>query len=338
MLDLESTADTVCSVKTLKSCSKKTVKVPPYIPTSTTPREILRDCLNLKTLLKKTFLRSLAEYCADNQEKVFFKCLSSKEGSSFYNNLIIEKGLTLIDMLQLCPTCKPPLSLIIEHLKRLLPRPYSIANSPLRTNAEITVIFSTLDTNSGVTTSMLKEKSTQQFSSLLIYLREPNYFRYTQDNYQENQILIAIGTGLAPFLGFLQHKQHLIHANKEKPGTTWLFVGTTSQQAVIHREELLQWLSNNVLNNFEECYSRDSGARYHYVQESLKGKSQKLVELFMKPETILYLCADGRHISKSVEKSLQNILAKELAITEAESIEILKDFKTKRKYREDIWL
>lgn len=336
-------ADTLCSVKISKTCTKKSAKVPTFIPTPTTPREILRDCLNLKSILKKTFLTSLAEYCTDAEEKKFLKCLASKEGSTYYNELIMEKSFGLIDILKLCRTCKPPFSLIVEHLTRLLPRAYSIANSPQKSSKEITLIFSTLDNNPGVTTQMLKEKCSDSNessqSSLLIYLREPNAFRYTEENFGENQILIAIGTGLAPFLGFLQHKQHLMEKeNKENPGTTWLFVGTTSDQTVIHRDELLEWQSRNVLNKFVESHSRISTAPYHYVQEAMEANAHDLIELLMKPDTIIYLCADGGQISKSIEKSLQNILCKELSITEQESAEMLKDFKTKRKYREDIWL
>ncbi|XP_065354368.1 methionine synthase reductase [Calliphora vicina] len=339
LLDMERQADTTCSVQISKLCTKKSAKVPVYIPKLTTPREILRDCLNIKSILKKTFIRSLAEHCTDGEEKTFLKCLSSKEGSAFYNELIMEKGFTVMDLLKHCRSCKPPFALIVEHLSRLLPRPYSIANSPLKSTYEISIIFSTLDVKPGVTTNMLKEKITEESASILMYLREPNYFRYTEDNYQQNQVLIAIGTGLAPFLGFLQHKQHMMANDKNgNPGITWLFVGTTSEQAVVHRDLLLQWQSKNILNNFVESYSRVPTTRYHYVQDSLECNAQQLVELLMKPETTIYLCADGGQISKSIEKSLQNILVKELAITAEESVEMMNDFKAKRKYREDIWL
>ena len=339
LLNLEDVADKRCSIEISKTCKKKTAKVPPYIPSTTTPREILRDCVNLKSVLKKQFLRALAEYCADNEEKDFLKSVSSKEGSVLYNNLIMVKGLSLLDILKLCSSCKPPFSLIVENLTRLLPRPYSITNSMLKSNDEITVIFTVLNKEPGVVTNMLVEKCRKGSETILMYLRELNYFRYAAEDYEKNQILIAIGSGLAPFLGFLQQKEYMMmnEENTKKSGITWLLVGASSEQAVIHREQLMQWQSQNVIVKFVEAHSRVTNARYHYVQDCLEDNSQEVVELLMKPETVLYVCADGGEISKSLEKSLQGILSKELSINEEETIEMIKELRATKKYREDIW-
>lgn len=338
MLDLNGEADRKCSVKVVSNGNKKTTKVPPYIPTTTSPREILQDCLNIKSILKKQFLSSLAEYCTDKEEKSFMKCLSSKEGSSFYNFVIIEKGFRLLDILKSCPSCKPPLRLLIEHLTRLLPRPYSIASSPLNTAEEITIIFSILHKNPGVTTNMMKEKTRTQSSSLLIYLRENNLFRYTEEDYFKNQILIAIGTGLAPFLGFLEHKECIMKGgNNMESGKTWLFVGSTSEQTILHRQQLVKWQSMNVLNKFIESHSRVNASSYQYIQDSLYANSQEFVELFLHSDTVIYICADGAQISQSIEMSIHKILTKELTISEVEAADMLKSFKAQGKYREDLW-
>lgn len=337
LLDLNGMADRKCSVKVVANCIKKTAKAPPYIPTTTSPREIIQDCLNIKSILKKQFLSSLAEYCTDKEEKSFLKCLSSKEGSSFYNFVIAEKSFTILDVLKSCPSCKPPLWLLIEHLTRLLPRPYSIANSPLKTVKDITVIFSILNKNPGVTTNMMKEKTRMLPSSLLIYLREYNLFRYTEEDYSKNQILIAIGTGLAPFLGFLQHKECIMKSGcNSESGKTWLFVGSTSEQSILHREQLVKWQSMNVLNKFIESHSRVNDAPYQYIQDSLHANSQEFVELFLHPNTVTYICADGAQISKSIEVSIHKILTEELTISEMEAVDMLKSFKAKGKYREDL--
>ncbi|XP_061393782.1 methionine synthase reductase [Musca vetustissima] len=339
-LDLSDKADLTCHIKVSPLCTKKTVKVPAHIPTTSTPRELLRDCINIRGVLKKQLLSSLANYCSDNDEVQFLKSLSSKEASSQYNDLIMEKGFTLLDILEVCHSCRPPLALLIEHLPRLLPRPYSIANSQLENAKEIQIIFSTLCDKPGVTTQFLMDKLQEEHPSIVMYLRQSNAFRYTtEEDFEKNQILIAIGTAMAPFLGFLQHKEHLSkQETKAAGGQTWLFVGATSQEAILHRDQLLNWQDKNVLNKFVEAYSRSSASDYKYVQDALHHHGDSIVELLSNPNTALYLCADGGEISKSIEKCLLEIFQEKLQISETEATELLKDYKAKGKYRLDVWL
>ncbi|XP_073831240.1 methionine synthase reductase [Musca autumnalis] len=340
-LDLSDKADTKCQIQVNPSCTKKTAKVPAHIPAASTPRELLRDCVNIRGVLKKQLLSSLANFCSDNDEKSFLKCLSSKEGVSFYNDLIMNKGFNLLDILETCHTCRPPLALLIEHLPRLLPRPYSIANSPLENPKEIQIIFSTLNNHRpGVATSFLMEKTKEEYPKILMYLREANTFRYSEEMFGKNQILIAVGTALAPFLGFLQHKEHLSKQETNVAGQTWLFAGAINEQAILHREQLLQWQKENILNKFVESYSRSSSAdhHHHYVQDALAQNADSFVEMLLNPDTILYLCADGGEISKSIEECFVHILQEKLQISAVEAGQMLKDFKTQGKYRIDVWL
>ncbi|XP_075146777.1 methionine synthase reductase [Haematobia irritans] len=341
-LELHDVADSVCSAVS-KSSNKKKLNLT-HIPSPSTPRQILSDCLNIRAILKKQFLSSLGDYCTDNDERLFLKCLSSKEGASIYNKFIVEKQWTLLHFLKICVSCKPPLNFLMEHLPRLLPRPYSIANSPLANPNEITLIFSTLvHSTPGVTTSMLSKKLTESNPSILMYMRQKNAFRYTQEDYGKNQICIAIGTGLAPFLGFLQHKEEIKRQGlltNEIPGKTWIFVGATSEDTVIHRKQLLQWQSLNILDKFVEANSRSPSNPYKYVQNAMEHYALDIFGLLMESNTILYLCADGGgEITKCIEASLVNIIQKGLNLTELEpALEMLKDFKASGKYKLDQWL
>ncbi|XP_013099453.2 methionine synthase reductase isoform X1 [Stomoxys calcitrans] len=308
-------------------------------------RQILRDRLSLRSILKKQFLSALGDYCGDNEEKMFLKCLSSKEATSFYNELIINKRLTLLDILKICPSCKPPIEFLSKHLPSLLARPYSIANSPLANSNEISIVFSLLNEKPGpgVTTSMLSKKSEENNPSVSMYLRESNTFRYTIDDYGKNQIFIAIGTGLAPFLGFLQHKEEIKKqalSKTEGPGQSWLFVGATSEEAVIGRDQLLKWQSLNVLNKFVEAHSRCQTSVFKYVQDALMKYSHEIFEFLMTSDATLYLCADGGgEITKCIEGALADIIKNGMHLQEVnEAMQVLKEFKTSGKYKLDLWL
>ncbi|XP_050316427.1 methionine synthase reductase isoform X2 [Bactrocera neohumeralis] len=327
-------------------CSKKTAKLPTYIPTHCKPYRLLRDCLNIHAIPKKQFLNVLANCCENNDERAFLCTLSSKEGSSYYNELILERGLKLLELLELCPSCKPTLEVLIEHLPRLLPRPYSIANSPV--GNDLKLIFSILPEKPGVTTDMLNNLATSllntanpsELPKITMYARLPNQFRFTsQEANERNHILIGVGTALAPFLGFLELKEQLLaNATFKTLGDTWLFAGAINETHLPCRERILAYKEAGVLQRYFESFSRVLSASFHYVQEQLLAHASEFVEFLMQENTVLYICADGGSISKSIEKAIMECLVQVKHITLDEASQELKLFKGNGKYREDLWL
>jgi len=341
-LELTDQADTTCHLKLALNCAKKNAKLPAHIPATTSPREILTHCLSLNFVPQKQLLSALAGFTINDKERSFLACLSSKQAAEHYQNLILEQGLLFMDILELCENCRPPLAFLVEHLPRLLPRPYSIANSPLEAgNQELRVIYSVLSHKPGVTTSMLEakaERSTpQKPTKVVIYPRVSNAFRYTEQDLGSNQILIAVGTGLAPFLGFLAHKEKLKKQQpQQKTGHSWLYIGAKTPEAILKREQLMAWQKSAVLERLRMSHSR--GESPSYVQQMLAEEAEDLVKFLLKPETVLYLCADGAKISQSIANGLSLCLQKALHLTEEEASRQLKELKTQGKYREDVWL
>lgn len=310
--------------------------MPAHIPTSTTPREILTHCVALHFVPQKQFLSALASCTSEVTERAFLASLSSKQGAVHYQTLILERGLGFLDLLELCASCMPSLALLIEHLPRLLPRPYSIANSPLECKQQLRVIYSIRAHKPGVTTSMLEVKLKEQPAMVCLYPRQQNAFRYTDLELPGNQILIAVGTGLAPFLGFLAHKEL---CQRQATGQTWLYVGAKTSEAILKQQQLLNWQQSSVLQHLRMCYSRASTDNApKYVQELLEKDAEKLVELLMQPTTTIYVCADGAKISKSIDEALRRCLQKILHLDETEAVERLKELRAQGKYREDVWL
>ncbi|KAH8395533.1 hypothetical protein KR222_000574 [Zaprionus bogoriensis] len=342
-LNLAQQADTRCSVRLVFNCAKKSAKVPAHIPATTTPRDIFTHCVALHGVPQKQLLSALAGCTGDMKERSFLASLSSKQGASSYQKLMLEQGLTVLDLLELCASCMPTLALLVEHLPRLLPRPYSIANSPLEGKDELRLIYSIRAVKPGVTTSMLEARIQQHKAQqqnpvhVLLYHRLQNAFRCTTEQLSGNQILIAVGTGLAPFLGFLQHKQ----LNEQRiTGQTWLYIGAKTPQAVLKQQQLQAWQESSLLQRLRMCYSRYQAdeAAPKYVQQLLQEDADQLVDLLLQPDTVLYVCADGARISKSIEEGLRSCLQLALQLNEAEATQRLKELRTQGKYREDVWL
>ncbi|XP_054725554.1 methionine synthase reductase [Anastrepha obliqua] len=345
-MDLTNKSNSTFELQISPKCTKKTAKLPPYIPTHCTPFKLLRDCLNLHAIPKKQFLNSLANCCGNTDEREFLSCLSSKEGSPYYNELILQRGLTLLELMELCPSCKPTLEVLIEHLPRLLPRPYSIANNVI--SQEIKIIFSILTEKPGVTTNMLKSlgmpflkaKKPVELPKVIAYARHSSEFRFTsQEASENNHILIGVGTALAPFLGFLEKKEQLLTDGAYTSlGDTWLFAGAATESSILHRENVLAFYSTGVLQRYFECLSRVPSAKYHYVQEQILANATELIEFLLQENTVLYVCADGGSVSKSIEKAIVECFAQVQQITLEEALETIKTFKRNGKFREDLWL
>lgn len=345
-MQLENNIDDTFQLLISPKCIKKTAKLPTHIPNRCTPYKLLRDCLSIHAIPKKQFLNVLANCCEDNDERAFLSSLSSKEGSNYYNELILERGLKLLDLLELCPSCKPTLEVLIEHLPRLLPRPYSIANNPVANDLKI--IFSILTEKPGVTTDMLNNLTIRFFNSanplelptITLYARQLNQFRFTAEEATErNHILIGVGTALAPFLGFLELKQQLLeNAGFKTLGDTWLFAGAINETHLPHRDRILAYKETGVLQRYFESFSRVSSATFHYIQEQLVAYASEFVEFLHQENTVLYICADGGSISKSIEKAIVECLTQVKHITLEEATQELQLYKQNGKYREDLWL
>ncbi|KAH8326379.1 hypothetical protein KR067_006079 [Drosophila pandora] len=341
-LELVSKADTMCSVKLGLKCAKKGAKVPAHVPQTTSPREILTHCLALNTVPQKQFLSALAGFTENEKERSFLACLSSKQAASSYSELVLERGLRFLNILELCATCRPSLAFLVEHLPRLLPRPYSLSNSPLASGPqELQIIYSILKHKPGVTTSMLESQALKvengEPSEVVIYPRLSNNFRYTEDDLSSNQILIAVGTGVAPFLGFLSHKEQLLsQQTPRETGKTWLYLGAKTTRATLNLDQLLVWQLTSVLERLRMCQSR--GESPCYVQQLLEEDSEELVALLLQANTVLYVCADGAKISQSIAGGLIKCLQTALQLSEEEAAQKLKELRAQGKYREDVWL
>ncbi|XP_058822073.1 methionine synthase reductase isoform X2 [Topomyia yanbarensis] len=145
-LSLEEICSRIYRVEIDPATKKKAAKVPSYIPPIVQIRKLLTECLDLRAIPKKLFIRALIEYTTGETDKRFLSILCNKSGCTF-DDVILKPGFSFVKLLRHLPSCKPPLELLIEHLPRLMPRPYSIANyhSDSEHSRRIRILFSLLD-------------------------------------------------------------------------------------------------------------------------------------------------------------------------------------------------
>jgi len=104
-----------------------------------------------------------------------------------------------------------------------------------------------------------------------------------------NVIMIATGTGIAPFRGFIQRRfESLNHEN----GQYWMFFGVQSRKDFLYEVE---WQAHQNDANFHlvTAFSREEktaqGERM-YVQHRLAEHGVALIRLMQQPDTFVYIC------------------------------------------------
>ena len=217
--------------------------------------------------------------------------------------------MSLLDLLNAFPSCKPPFERLLELLPRLKARPYSVSSSPLENPNGLHFVFNIVEfpalegvrgQRQGVCTGWLASTtkslgevligSNKEFDvdlSQLLVKDRPKVPVFQRKNLHFKLpsapntpiIMIGPGTGVAPFIGFLQHRELILKAsNDQEPlGESWLFFGCRHKEKdYLYHKELECYLSTGVLSHLFLSFSRDtvddlsSKPTPKYVQDNLR--------------------------------------------------------------------
>lgn len=354
---------------TVKTDTKKRgAAVPQHVPKGRSLQFILTWCLEIRAVPKKAFLRALVDCTSSAAEKRRLQELCSKQGAADYNLFVREANVCLLDLLLAFPSCHPPLSLLLEQLPRLQPRPYSCASSSLLHPDKLHFVFNILECPSPTTaTAPRKGVCTGWLATLVAPFLQPNTeaphtdcpdalapeilisprathsFRLPDDP-SAPIIMVGPGTGVAPFIGFLQHREKLQEQDPDGNfGAVWLFFGCRHKDRdYLFREELRHFLKIGILTHLKVSFSRDvppegEEAPAKYVQDNLQRHSQQVARTLLQENGCIYVCGDAKNMAKDVNDALVEIVSKEAGVSKLEAVKTLAALKQEKRYLQDIW-
>ncbi|XP_076617227.1 methionine synthase reductase isoform X1 [Chaetodon auriga] len=356
-----------------KDTKKKGAQVPPHIPQSVSLMYLLTWCLEIRSVPKKAFLRALVEHAGDGAQRRRLQELCSKQGTADYNLYVRDPSLSVLELLTAFPSCSPPLSLLIEHLPKLQPRPYSAASSCLRHPGKLHFVFNVVEFPAcsgrpagkrGLCTGWLfdlinpvllfpgraESSGGTPLPKIHVSLRPNCSFRPPSD-LSVPFIMVGPGTGVAPFVGFLQQREKERRQNPEATfGETWLFFGCRHRDRdYLFREELESFVSSGTLNHLQVCFSRDkqeeeeeeeatnSAGRRRYVQHNLLLNSKRITDILLRQNGCLYVCGDAKNMAKDVNDTLMEMIRTELQADQLEAMKRLAGLREEKRYLQDIW-
>lgn len=148
-------------------------------------------------------------------------------------------------------------------------------------------------------------------------------------------IMVGPGTGVAPFIGFIQERAWLRQQGKEV-GETLLYYGCRrSDEDYLYREELAQFHRDGALTQLNVAFSREQSHKV-YVQHLLKRDREHLWKL-IEGGAHIYVCGDARNMARDVQNTFYDIVAELGAMEHAQAVDYVKKLMTKGRYSLDVW-
>ncbi len=193
---------------------------------------------------------------------------------------------------------------LIDSLSKIKKRLYSVASTSVNGSNELhlTVKAIRYQFNGFKHEGAGSNQLTQQFvvGKTLQFKHKPNLtFRLPENNVPI--VMIGVGTGIAPFRGFLMERQYHGTLNN-----SWLIWGDKNRKRdFLYEDQLMEMYNNQTLGKIDVAFSRD-GIQKEYVQDIVQQQKDELYR-WLKKGAHIYVCG-SLPMAKSVKETIQTIL------------------------------
>ncbi|KAI4762072.1 cytochrome P450 reductase 1 [Aureobasidium sp. EXF-3400] len=333
------------------------------IPTPTTLSALLRYYLEICSPVSREVVAQLAQFAPTESSRLFLEDISRDR--SRYSAFLAVTHMTVGRLLEISTGSEPtpwsslPLSFLLDAFPVMRPRYYSISSSSIVSPRapSITAVVSQTAlqdamggeiTIPGLATNYLLAHHVEDRSTYA--LQGPGsalegrkvYAQIRKSKFKlpalasQPIIMIAAGTGIAPFRGFIQERARMKQVGKTC-GKMLLYFGCRSpNEDYIYSEELaqLQAVLKDELRIIT-AFSRYEGKKI-YVQERILEDRERIFGMLTEANANLYICGSAS-MAREVNGTVSSIIKEENRWTDGE-IEAWSETKKKtRKFQEDVW-
>jgi sulfite reductase (NADPH) flavoprotein alpha-component len=296
----------------------------------------LREALGSKLALAgptRRIVETLAGRAGDPAQKAKLDGLLVPESKDLLAGWLHEREF--IDLLVEFPSARLQPQELLDHMRKLMPRLYSIASSPRVHPQEIhlTVAVARYRTNGrdrvGVCTSFMADRVTVGETPTPVFVSH-SHFGPPEDG-SRDAIMVGPGTGIAPFRAFLQDR-----AAAGARGRNWLFFGDQRRATdFLYEEDWAKWKGDGILTRIDTAFSRDQLVKI-YVQDRMREGAAELWD-WIKSGAHFYVCGDAKRMAKDVDVALHDVIAGQGGFSPAEAAEYVKAMKKEKRYQRDVY-
>ncbi|KUM77142.1 bifunctional nitrate reductase/sulfite reductase flavoprotein subunit alpha [Streptomyces curacoi] len=220
-------------------------------------------------------------------------------------------------------------------LKKLQPRLYSISSSPLTDPHSVSLTVSVVRYENlhgrprgGVCSPFLADAGPG--TEVPVFVQRSPHFRPPADP-STPMVMVGPGTGVAPFVGFLQERRALGHK-----APNWLFFGEQHRATdFYYEEELTALLDEGTLARLDTAFSRDQRNKV-YVQDRMREHGPELWR-WLQDGAHFYVCGDASRMAKDVDQALRDIAVAHGGLEEAEAAAYVKQLAAAKRYVRDVY-
>lgn len=158
-------------------------------------------------------------------------------------------------------------------------------------------------------------------------------------------IMVGAGTGIAPFVGFLQERLHVRKQEKAiasedsavgRHGLGQLFVGCRSKVEVLYEGLCREALECGALTTYSASMSREPSVEKQYVTDGVREQKALIWEALQRPNCHYYVCGDGS-MADSAYEALLHCIEVGGKTSRARAVLFMDSMRAQQRYHLDVW-
>lgn len=327
-------------------------------PSGTTLEAVLRHHLEICAPVSRKTIEELAQFAPTASAKAMLEEIGNDRVK--YEQLTSNTHITFARLLQLASPSNTwdslPLSFLLEKLFSLQPRYYSISSTPVISPRRVAITalvvnkaigngeqssIAGLTSNYLLSVSQLPSQASVPTPSFQLESPDRVYAHIRKSKFKlpvtssTPLVLIAAGTGFAPFRAFLSERAKL-HAIGKPIGKMVLFFGCRHPDLdYIYRDEL-STLQQSLGDKLEivTAFSRE-GPKKWYVQDRVAEHATRVLDM-LNGGANLYICGKAS-MAREVDGRIEEAVKMDKGLSDSEVKSWMDGLKKRGKWRSDVW-
>lgn len=296
----------------------------------------LREALTSKLALAgptRRIVETLAGRATSHAERATLRALLEPAARELLASWLREREF--VDLLEEFPSARLSPQELVDHMRRLSPRLYSIASSARVHPAEVhlTVAVVRYRTNGrdrvGVCSTYLADRVRVGATPMPVFVARSQFAPPSDGS--RDAIMVGPGTGIAPFRAFVQDR-----AAAGASGRNWIIFGDQKRACdFLYEEEWSRCLRDGSLSRLDTAFSRDQDHKV-YVQDRMRENAAEIWR-WIDGGAHFYVCGDAKRMAKDVDAALHEVIAAQGGMSPSQAVDYVKVMKKEKRYQRDVY-